>query len=79
MSKFLNLDYKDVLKGAIISLLAILLKGLQEILQQGRMPSTDEASSIGWVALSAGFSYLIKNLFTNSSGEIFTREKENVE
>jgi hypothetical protein len=79
MSKFLNLDYKDVLKGAVVSLLAILLKGLQEIFQDGRIPNVDEASSIGWVALSAGFSYLIKNLFTNSSGEIFTREKENVD
>lgn len=76
MSKFLNLDYKDVLKGAIVALLAILLRGFHEIFAEGRLPNTEEATAIGWAAISAGFSYLLKNLFTNSSGEIFTREKE---
>ena len=74
MSNFLRLDYKDVLKSAIVTIIALLLQSVLDILNQNRIPSVEEISSIGWVAIISGVSYLVKNIFTNSNGELFHKE-----
>lgn len=76
MSKFLNLNANDLLKGVVVTIIAILTRGIYQITDSGSVPTTDQLSAIGWAALTAGVSYLLKNFLTNSNGDFLTREKE---
>lgn len=74
-SKFFNLNWADLGKGLLIAFLTALLGGLLELLQAGTLPTTWVAfQPIFEVSLSAAVAYLLKNLFTNSSGELLKRE-----
>ena len=74
MSKFLDLNGKDLLKGMLVALLAIITSSLSVILDAGALPTGAEWVSIAKVAGTAAVSYLLKNIFTNSSGEPFNTE-----
>jgi hypothetical protein len=73
-SKFLTLDIKDIAKGLFIAFLTAVLTGILKILETG--------SEFNWITIKpviiagacAAISYIIKNLLTNSDGELFTKE-----
>lgn len=76
MSKLFSLNNADLLKGAVISILSILLTMVKEIVvDNNTLPTPEQLSSIGMIALGSGLSYLIKNFLTNSQGELFGKEK----
>ncbi len=74
MSDFLKLNSKDLLKGMIVAMLAVVCASLSVILDAGTLPTTEEWFSIAKVAGTAAVSYLLKNLFTNSKDEAFKGE-----
>jgi hypothetical protein len=74
MSKFLNLNIADILKGGITAFLASSLSGVYGVIQSGALPSLDQLATIGGVGLTAGAGYLLKNVFTNSNGVPFSKE-----
>ena len=74
MSNFLNLNINDLIKGFIVAFLSTALTGLVTILDNGALPTITELKSAGIVGLTAGLSYLLKNLLTNSKGEIVKGE-----
>jgi len=75
-SKFFNVNWADLGKGLLIAFLTALLGGLLELLQTGALPTTWLAfQPILELSLAAAVSYLLKNLFTNSTGEILKRER----
>jgi hypothetical protein len=79
-SKFFNLNWTDLGKGLLIAFLTALLGGLLELLQAGTIPTTWVAfQPILEVSLSAAVAYLLKNLFTNSEGQIARGEKSAAE
>lgn len=79
-SKFFNLNWADLGKGLLIAFLTALLGGLLELLQAGELPTTWLAfQPILEVSLSAAVAYLLKNLFTNSEGQIAKGEKSAAE
>jgi len=75
-SKFLRLNWRDLLNGLIISVLCSLLTGFYQLIANG--------GSINWItmkpvviaAIGAGISYLTKNLLTNSKGKFLRPEKD---
>jgi len=70
-SKFFNLNWADLGKGLLIAFLTALLGGILELLQAGTLPTTWIAfQPIFELSLAAAVSYLLKNLFTNSEGQI---------
>ena len=74
-SKFLNLNWLDLGKGLLITVLTAFLGGILEVLQSGSLPATWVVlQPILELSLAAGVSYLLKNLFTNSTGELLKRE-----
>lgn len=74
MSKFLRLDHYDALKAVIVAALTAFLTSVLQYLQAGSLPTREQVVS-AWIAgLAAGVSYLVKNIFTNSKGEIVTPE-----
>jgi hypothetical protein len=79
-SKFFNLNWADLGKGLLIAFLTALLGGILELLQAGQLPTTWVAfQPILEVSLSAAVAYLLKNLFTNSEGQLAKGEKSAAE
>lgn len=72
---FGRLNLLDILKGAIVAGLAIILTGVGNILQTGVFPNWDSLVPILLTGLSAFLAYILKNIFTNSAGQILTSEK----
>lgn len=75
MSSFLNLNSRDYWKGLIVAMLAVVIGGLTETLDAGALPSSDQWISIAKLAVSAAISYLLKNLLTNNSDQILTKDR----
>jgi VIT1/CCC1 family predicted Fe2+/Mn2+ transporter len=73
-SKFLNLDVKDAVNGFIVAFLSAALTGIITTLDSGVLPNVAELKQAGVIGLTAGLSYLLKNLVTNSKGDILKAE-----
>jgi VIT1/CCC1 family predicted Fe2+/Mn2+ transporter len=74
MSNFLNLNIDDLVKGFIVAFLSTALTGLIATLDSGVLPTLAEIKSAGVVGITAGLSYLLKNLLTNSQGQILKND-----
>ena len=74
MSNFLNLNIDDLVKGFIVAFLSTALTGLIATLDSGALPTLAEIKSAGVVGITAGLSYLLKNLLTNSQGQILKND-----
>jgi uncharacterized membrane-anchored protein len=74
-SKFLTLNAKDLVKGLVVVVIQALITGIYQLFQSSGF-------AFDWVtfkpivltAVAAGLAYLIKNLFTNSQDQLFTKE-----
>lgn len=71
-AKFLQLGWKDVLKGMIVAVLTAVVTVLYTTIQSGGL-SFDWAL-IGKTAAIAALSYLLKNVFTNSEDQFMKKE-----
>ena len=76
MSEFLKLNGKDLFKGMIVAALAVLTSSIGLILEAGALPTSAEWLQIAKVVGTAAVSYLLKNLFTNSNGQILKTESK---
>lgn len=74
MSNFLNLNLDDLIKGFVVAFLSSALTGLIVILDNGALPNAAELKSALVVGITSGLSYLLKNLLTNSKGQIAKSE-----
>ena len=73
-SSFLKLDTQDLVKGFAVAFLSVGLTGLIATLDSGSLPTLTELKQAGIVGLTAGLSYLLKNLLTNSEDELMKKE-----
>ena len=73
-SSFLKLDTQDLVKGFVVAFLSAALTGLVATLDSGALPTLAELKQAGVVGLTAGLSYLLKNLLTNSQDELLKKE-----
>lgn len=76
-SKFLQLNKKDFFNGLIIAVGSAILTYLFEVIQLGSF-DTFEWKTILSVSLIATTTYLSKNLFRNSEGEMLMKEKTKI-
>ena len=74
-SKFLSLNVRDFLKGLLLAVLTAVITFVYEALQTGSLFEPGTIKKGLMVALAALLAYLLKNLFTNTQGEILTPEK----
>lgn len=70
-SKLFNLDSRDFYKGLVIAFITALLTALYDSFTIGEVTF----KSILFPTLAATISYLLKNLFTNSSDKILQKDK----
>jgi hypothetical protein len=74
-SKFLNWNFKDLLKGFLVSVITAVLTVVLEVLNTEGLIFTEESvTKIISVSLIAGLSYLLKNFVTNSQGEFLKKD-----
>lgn len=73
-SSFLALNWRDILKGLILAFITALVTGVYQLLQTGALLNWVSFKPVLMVSIAAMLSYLIKNIFTNTQGEIFTPE-----
>jgi hypothetical protein len=74
-SKFFNLNLADFGKALIVTVLGAIFARLIPVVDAETLPTLAQWSNAAIVGLAAGLSYLMKNLLTNSSSEVFTKEK----
>jgi hypothetical protein len=74
-SNFLTLSARDFFKGLIVALISAVITFLYEAILAGKPLDLELLKSVGMIAFSAGLAYLLKNLGTNSAGEILKTEK----
>jgi hypothetical protein len=72
-SSFLKLGIQDYVKGFVMAVVSALITGVYSALTT--VPMHIDFKQIGTVGLTAGLAYLIKNVFTNSDGQILTKEQ----
>lgn len=71
-SKFLNLNLQDLAKGLAISVIAVVLGAIQQMVTaHGFDFASYDWSGILTLAWQAGGLYLTKNLFSDNSGKVF--------
>jgi hypothetical protein len=73
-SKFLTLTARDFFKGLLIAAGTALLTGVYQLLQNGAAFDWPTLKPVVLATVAAIISYLLKNLFTNSQGQILTSE-----
>jgi hypothetical protein len=76
MSEFLKLNGKDLFRGLVVALLAIITSSVSVILDAGALPTAEQLIGIAKLVGTTAVSYLLKNLFTNSNGQILKPESK---
>jgi uncharacterized membrane protein len=76
MSNFLRLKTKDFIKGTVVSILTAIGTFLYAELQKGTEVNKELFERVGIAALISFLAYIVKNLFTNNSDELFTIDKK---
>lgn len=75
-SMFGSLNLRDLVNGFVVAFLAAALTGVITSLDSGHLPTVSEIKAFGIVGLTAGLSYVLKNVLTNSSGELLKKESK---
>lgn len=73
-SKKGKLNLKDVAKSALVAGGTIVLSSAGAAIEAGGMPTQEGMIVSAKIGLFAAISYLFKNLFTNSKGELGGKE-----
>ena len=73
-SNFLSLNWRDFLKGLLLSILSAVVTFIYEVVQAGTSFDAEFFKALAIVAVTTLLAYLGKNLFENSSGELAKTE-----
>ena len=73
-SPFGKLNVRDLINGIVVAFLTAALTGLIQILDAGGLPTIEQLIVAGKSGLVASLAYLLKNLVSNSQGEMGVRE-----
>ena len=74
-SNFLSLNAIDLLKGAALAVLTVIVATVTTLLNAGTLFTKTSLTIIGTAALSAFIGYLAKQLLTNSQNQLLVTEK----
>lgn len=73
-SSFGKLNLRDLVNGLVVAFLTASLTGLIQVLDSGVLPTASELKTSVLAGVVASLAYLLKNLVTNSNGEIAKSE-----
>jgi hypothetical protein len=72
-SPIFTLNSSDFLKGLIMAVLSTVITVVYQTVEAGSL--VFDWKAIGTMALTTALAYIMKNLFTNSTGKLFAKEK----
>jgi hypothetical protein len=70
MSGLFKLNGADFLRGLIVAVLSATLTFMQQFFSADGSIATIHWKTVGGVAAASAIAYILKNLFTNSQGEV---------
>jgi len=73
-SKFGKINLKDLGKGLFVTISGGILSGMEQLASSGGQINKISLLPIITTSLISGGSYLIKQLFTNSEGDLMAKE-----
>lgn len=73
-STFLSLNTKDFIKGLLVAVLSAVVTILYNTIQTGSLDF--DWKQIGVMALTSALAYIMKNLFSNSTGTFLKKESK---
>jgi len=73
-SPIFTLNTNDFLKGLIMAVLSSVITVVYQTVETGSL--IFDWKTIGTIALTSGIAYIMKNLFTNSTGKLFAKEQK---
>jgi hypothetical protein len=73
-STFLSLNTKDFIKGLLVAVLSAIVTILYNTIQTGSLDF--DWKQIGVMALTSALAYIMKNLFSNSTGGFLQKESK---
>ncbi len=73
-STFLSLNTKDFIKGLLVAVLSAVVTIVYNTIQTGSLEFDWKA--IGITALTSALAYIMKNLFSNSTGGFLQKESK---
>lgn len=78
-SSFGKLNIRDLVNGVVVAFLTASLTGLIQVLDSGVLPTASELKTSLLAGVVASLAYLLKNLVTNSQGQIAKVEEGSVD
>jgi hypothetical protein len=76
MSKFLTLNVRDLIHGAVIAFLTVFLGAVLKVTETNQFPLLSDLKVYAFTGATAAISYLIKNIFQNEFGQLFIPESK---
>jgi hypothetical protein len=76
MSKFLTLNLRDLVHGTLIAFLTVFLGAVLKVTETGAFPILADLKGYALAGATAAVSFLIKNIFVNSTGQLFIPESK---
>ena len=76
MSNFLNLNLRDLIHGTLLAFLTVFLAAVLQVTQTGNFPILSDLKGYALAGATAAISYLIKNIFSYSAGQLFIPESK---
>jgi branched-subunit amino acid transport protein len=73
-SKLFTIDTRDLLHGLLVAFLTALITGTIDMLSKGTSFDWETMKPVLIAGISAGLSYILKNLATNSHNQLFRKE-----
>ena len=75
-SKFLTINKRDLVKSIQVAFVSTFIPTLVVVLNEGRLPLSEDWKMISLVTLGAWVSYIAKNWLTNSDDKFLTHEND---
>jgi len=73
-SALFTLNLRDALNGFLVAFLTAFLSAVVSSLNTGLFPSLTDLKAFAMIGITAGVSYITKNLFSNSKGELLKKD-----
>jgi hypothetical protein len=73
-SALFSLNLRDALNGFLIAFLTAFLSAVVSGLNSGVFPALPDLKAFAMIGITAGVSYITKNLFTNNNGELLKKD-----
>lgn len=68
-SDIFSINWRDLGKGFVTAVITAALTAIATSIEAGHLPTLAELKTAGLIGLVAGIAYIIKNFFTNGTGE----------